>query len=75
MNARSRLPLALLLGAASAAAGQDAVDLSVVHRIKAEAFQNGKVMDHLFYLTDVHGPRLTNSPGYTAAAEWVLFLR
>jgi len=72
MNARSRLPLALLLGAASAAAGQDAVDLSVVHRIKAEAFQNGKVMDHLFFLTDVGGPRLTASPGQRAAAEWAI---
>ncbi|HEV2690329.1 MAG TPA: hypothetical protein VGV35_17355, partial [Bryobacteraceae bacterium] len=38
----------------------DAVDLSIVHRIKAEAFENSKVMDHEFYLTDVYGPRLTN---------------
>jgi len=50
----------------------DAVDLSVVHRIKAEAFENSKVMDHEFYLTDVHGPRLTNSPNYRAAGEWVM---
>ena len=35
------------------------IDLSVIHNIKQEAFQNGKVMDHLFYLTDVNGPRLT----------------
>lgn len=61
--------LALLL-AASTAAAEEKVDLAVVHRIKAEAFQNGKVMDHLFYLTDVHGPRLTASPGFQAAAEW-----
>lgn len=48
------------------------VDLSVVHRIKAEAFQNSKVMDYVFYLTDVHGPRLAGSPAYRAAAEWVV---
>jgi len=33
MNARLRLPLALVLGAASAAAAQETVDLAVVHRI------------------------------------------
>ncbi len=35
------------------------VDLRTVHRIKQEAFKNSQVMDHLFYLVDVHGPRLT----------------
>jgi len=56
-------PLALLA---------ETVDLSVVHRIKAEAFENSKVMDHLFYLTDVNGPRLMGSPGYRKAAEWIV---
>ena len=28
-------------------------------------------MQHVFYMTDVYGPRLTNSPGLDAAAEWV----
>ena len=46
-------------------------DLAVVNRIKTEAFENSKVMDHAFYLTDVYGPRLTNTPEYKAAAEWV----
>jgi carboxypeptidase Q len=51
---------------------QDEVDLSVIHRIKNEAFQNGKVMNHMFYLTDVNGPRLSGSPGYKSAADWVV---
>jgi len=72
MNARFRLPLALVLAAASTAAAQETVDLAVVHRIKAEAFQSGKVMDHLFFLTDVGGPRLTASPGQRAAADWAI---
>jgi carboxypeptidase Q len=70
MNALFRV--ALVLGAASTAAAQETVDLVVVHRIKAEAFQNGKVMDHLFFLTDVGGPRLTASPGQRAAADWAI---
>ncbi len=51
-------------------AGEEQVDLSVVNRIKAEAFGNSKVMDHAFYLTDVYGPRLAGSPEYRRAAEW-----
>ena len=51
---------------------QDKPDLLAVHRIRQEAFQNSQVMNHMFYLTDVHGPRLTNSPGFRAAAGWVV---
>jgi carboxypeptidase Q len=47
------------------------VDLSIVNRIKKEAFgPNSKVMETAFYLTDVHGPRLTGSPQIKSAAEW-----
>jgi hypothetical protein len=48
------------------------VDLLVMNQIKSEAFENSKVMDHMFYLTDVNGPRLTGSPAYKAAADWVV---
>ncbi|MBI3934262.1 MAG: M20/M25/M40 family metallo-hydrolase [Acidobacteria bacterium] len=53
------------------AAAADSSDLAVVHRIRQEAMEHSQVMDHLFFLTDVHGPRLTNSPGFAAAATWV----
>jgi carboxypeptidase Q len=52
--------------------GQETVDLDTIHKIKTEATQNSRVMDHLFYLTDVNGPRITNSPGFFAAADWVV---
>lgn len=51
---------------------EENVDLTVVNRIKSEAFDNSKVMDHLFWLTDVHGPRLTGSPNFQAAADWAV---
>jgi hypothetical protein len=54
------------------AIAQENVDLSVIHRIKNEAFQRSEVTDLMFYLTDVHGPRLTGSPGYVAAAKWAV---
>ena len=52
--------------------GQDKVDLASVHRIKQEAFENSQVMEHLFYLVDVHGPRLTGSPGFQGAADFAV---
>jgi len=65
-------PAAALLLALSVAVGQDTADLATIQRIKAEAFENSQVMDHLFYLADVYGPRLTNSPGHRSAAEWAM---
>src|SRR5262245_41980756 len=61
-----------VLALAIPVAADDKVDLAVVHRIRAEAFDGGQVMDHLFHLTDVHGPRLTASPGFDAAAKWAV---
>src|SRR5581483_9327501 len=49
------------------------VDLSVVGRIRDEAFgANSRVMETAFYLTDVYGPRLTGSPNAKAAGEWAV---
>jgi hypothetical protein len=66
------LILPVILLPALPAGAQEQVDLATIHRIKQEAFQGSKVMDHLFYLTDVNGPRLTASPGQRAAADWAV---
>src|SRR6266481_1963084 len=48
------------------------VDLYAIHQIKEEGFNNSnsKVMEIMSYLTDVYGPRLTNSPDIKEAAAW-----
>src|SRR5579863_2268021 len=51
---------------------QEKVDLATLHKIKDEAFQHSQVMETMFYLTDVNGPRVTNSPGFFGAADWVV---
>ena len=48
----------------------ESIDLDAIYRIKDEGLQRSQVMDTAWYLTDVHGPRLTNSPGMRAAATW-----
>jgi len=66
-------PLLFLAPLLSVAQQTEKVDLSTIHRIKEEALgRNSKVMDHVFYLTDVNGPRLQNSKGYRAAADWAV---
>jgi hypothetical protein len=54
------------------ALSQEHVDLGIVDRVKAEAFERSKVMETLRNLTDVHGPRLTGSPGFEDAARWAI---
>ncbi|HYG18913.1 MAG TPA: hypothetical protein VD816_08285, partial [Ohtaekwangia sp.] len=46
------------------------VDTAIVSKIKDEGFNRSQVMQILSMLTDVHGPRLTGSPGYKAAADY-----
>ena len=55
--------------AAPASAGEP-LDYDAIYRIKDEALNRSQVMETLSYLTDVHGPRLTNSPNMRAAAAW-----
>ena len=49
-----------------------AADLNAIAKIKEEGFQNSQVMDTMSWLTDVYGPRLTNSPNIKEAAQWTL---
>ena len=64
--------LALVLLLTLPALAQESVDLRVVDRIKTEAFDHSKVMETLRQLSDVHGPRLTGSPGFEEAAKWAV---
>lgn len=69
MSYRSVVSLLVFLVPLSA---EEKVDLQTVHRIRTEAFERSKVMDHLFYLTDVYGPRLSGTPAFKRAADWTV---
>ena len=49
-----------------------APDPSVVSKIQDEEAQHSRLMEVLGYLTDVYGPRLTNSPNIREAAEYAV---
>ena len=61
-----------VLGLATTVSLAQNVDMDAVKKIRKEGLENSKVMDIAFHLTDVSGPRLTNSPGYTRAANWAI---
>jgi hypothetical protein len=46
------------------------VDTAAIRKIKDEGLKQSKVMSTLSMLTDVYGPRLTNSPNHKKAAEY-----
>ena len=50
----------------------DKVDLDALAQIKHEAYQNSHVMENLYYISEVYGPRVTNSANHRAAAEWAM---
>ncbi|MBC7936909.1 MAG: M20/M25/M40 family metallo-hydrolase [Rhizobacter sp.] len=47
-----------------------AQDAAATGKIKEQGLKQSNVMNYAFQLTDVSGPRLTNSPGYFRAANW-----
>jgi carboxypeptidase Q len=66
------LAMALTFVPVSAQQAPEKVDLDAIYKIKQEGFQNSKVMETLSWLTDVYGPRLTNSPGFRKAGDWAV---
>ncbi|MEK7379607.1 MAG: M20/M25/M40 family metallo-hydrolase [Gemmatimonadota bacterium] len=68
----TRIALAAVLAVPMALNAQEPVDQAAIGRIRAEAFERSQIMDIASWLTDVYGPRLTNSPITTAAAHWTL---
>lgn len=49
---------------------QESVDMQIMQKIKDEEKNNSQVVLIAHNITDVCGPRLTNSPGYNCALDW-----
>jgi carboxypeptidase Q len=66
----------VLILAASAVAWPDAqsekLDFAMLGRIRDEGLARSQVMDHISWLSDVYGPRLTGSPAIRQASEWAM---
>lgn len=64
--------IVLLFGLGLPLAAQDKADLQAIQRIRKEGLERSRVMDIAFQITDVAGPRLTNSPGLKRAQDWAM---
>jgi hypothetical protein len=51
---------------------QEKIDYEALYKIKDEGFARSQVMTIMSWLTDVYGPRLTNSPGFRKAGDWAV---
>jgi carboxypeptidase Q len=70
--AGAALATALALVPVGAQQAAEKADLEAVYKIKEEGFQRSRVMEITSWLTDVYGPRVTNSPGFRKAGEWAV---
>src|SRR4051812_28992150 len=70
---RAMLILALAAAVAPFAGAQgEKVDFAMLERIRDEGLARSQVMDHILWLSDVYGPRLTGSPQIQQASEWAM---
>ena len=70
-----RAILVMLLAASAATfvvAQSDKLDYAMLGSIRDEGLNRSQVMDHISWLSDVYGPRLTGSPGIQQASEWTM---
>lgn len=59
-------------GLAAPVQAQESVDTATIERLKSEAMDRSQAMALMSWLTDVHGPRLTGSPGLDRASAWTV---
>ncbi|MBL8203099.1 MAG: M20/M25/M40 family metallo-hydrolase [Blastocatellia bacterium] len=54
----------------SAQTSTESLDYAMLAKIREEGLQRSQVMDHISWLSDVYGPRLTGSPAIKQASQW-----
>ena len=54
------------------AQGLEKLDYPAIALIRDEGLNRSQVMDHIGWLSDVYGPRLTGSPGIMQASDWAI---
>jgi carboxypeptidase Q len=79
MHVRRPLKIAVLFAlaftvawAATAQTDRSAPDIITINKFEDEGLQRSHVMEVMSYLTDVYGPRLTNSPNIREAADYAI---
>jgi hypothetical protein len=66
------LILVAMLAALPSAQSAENLDFAAIAQIRDEGLSRSQVMDHIGWLADVYGPRLTGGPGIMQASDWAL---
>ena len=66
------LALAAVIAPGVLAAQGETIDAPMLAKIRDEGLNRSQVMDHMVWLTDVYGPRLTGSPTFQQAGDWAV---
>ena len=64
--------MSLVIALPEAQPQAEKLDLATIARIRDEGLKRSQVMDHISWLSDVYGPRLTGGPGIKQAADWTM---
>lgn len=64
--------LILALGAPPSAQTVEKLDFATIAQIRDEGLNRSQVMDHIWWLSDVYGPRLTGGPEILEASDWAI---
>jgi carboxypeptidase Q len=69
----TKFTIALFLCAVAFLSAQsEKVDFATIGKIRDEGLSRSQVMDHISWLSDVYGPRLTGSPAIEQASQWAM---
>jgi hypothetical protein len=72
MKRTALLAIAIAAAVAFVDAQSEKIDYATIGRIRDEGLTRSQVMDHVSWLSDVYGPRLTGSPAIQQASEWAM---
>src|SRR5215510_15048120 len=64
------VPSNLTTGALAQDGAKEKLDYVMIAKIREEGLNRSQVMDHISWLSDVYGPRLTGSPTIKQASDW-----
>src|SRR5262245_20314816 len=64
--------VAVAMAVAFVEAQTEKMDYATIGRIRDEGLARSQVMDHVSWLSDVYGPRLTGSPAILQASDWAI---
>src|SRR3989442_12597484 len=64
--------VAVVAGDVAVNTQSEKLDYAAIGKIRDEGLNRSQVMDHISWLSDVYGPRLTGSPAIQQASEWAM---